>query len=570
MISPVSFQSAATWLGPDKSPLALDIETYDINRLGGSLDPHTGEIRLLALCIEGKAPVVINQLATPISPEDLARLLRDRELILHNAPFDLPWLRVKFGIQYPKAVWDTLTAARLLSNGSGQSNELGATLEHSLGIRIDKSLGTSDFDGLFLTSAQLEYACNDVRYLHALRAWQQNELASTGMTEVFRLEANLLPVVDHLETAGWYILPEPLQEEIRTCTALRDRVAAQLRAVLGDINFNSDEQVITAFAARCNIALSKTNETALTTLGHPAGLELLEFRSLSNRIARASSILEAVQSDGRVYTRYNPLGARSGRFTSCGPNLQQINREGLCRAGFGAPPGRVLIVLDYVQVELMVAAFLSQDQAMLEAIMAGLDLHRQTAALILAIALGAVTKAHRQTAKAVNFGLLFGQGAAGLVNYARANYGVILSLDEAERFRKRFFSHYIGLRAWHSQAWLRAPFAVEGRTILGRRRLPAPNATDWDRFQLLVNHSVQGTAADGLKRSLVRLFAELPPRVKIIGTAHDEVILEADHSDAPGVEAWASDVMEKEMAKFLPGIPVKVEHTICESWNQKQ
>jgi DNA polymerase-1 len=228
-----------------------------------------------------------------------------------------------------------------------------------------------------------------------------------------------------------------------------------------------------------------------------------------------------------------------------------------------------LIVLDYVQIELMVAAFLSQDSEMLEAILAGLDLHLQTAALILAIALEAVTKAHRQTAKAVNFGLLFGQGAAGLVNYARANYGVILSLDDAERFRKRFFAHYTGLKAWHSQAWLRAPFALEGRTILGRRRLPAPDATDWDRFQLLINHSVQGSAADGLKRSLVRLFAELPPGVKIIGTAHDEVILETDRGDAPEVEAWAADVMKKEMAKLLPEIPIKVEHRICSNWGEK-
>jgi DNA polymerase-1 len=570
MISPVSFQTAATLLGPDKSPLALDIETYDLNRPGGSLDPETGEIRLLSMCVEGTPPVTIDHLATPIPPKDLADFLRDRELIIHNSAFDLLWLRVKFAVQYPKAVWDTLTAARLLSNGSGQSNELGATLERSVGIRINKSLGTSDYGGLFLTPAQLEYACNDVAHLHALREWQRNELASTGMTEVFRLETNLLPVVNHLETAGWYILPEPLQEEICTCTALRDRIAAQLRAALGDINFNSDDQVIAAFGRHCNIQLAKTNETTLTTLGHPAGLALLEFRSLSNRIARAESILSEVRSDGRVYTRYNPLGARSGRFTSSGPNLQQINREGLCRAGFGAPPGRVLIVLDYVQIELMVAAFLSQDPAMLEAIIAGLDLHRQTASLILAIVLEAVIKAHRQTAKAVNFGLLFGQGAAGLINYARANYGVILSLDEAERFRKRFFSHYTGLKAWHSQAWLRAPFAVEGRTILGRRRLPAPDATDWDRFQLLVNHSVQGTAADGLKKSLVRLFTELPFGVKIIGTAHDEVILEADCEDAPEVEAWAANVMETEMAKLLPGIPVKVEHTICESWNQKQ
>jgi DNA polymerase-1 len=569
-IEPLSFEQAAARLGSDTAPLALDIETYDINQPGGSLDPHSGEIRLLALCVQGKPPVVIDHLATPIPRSLLAEFLRGRELIFHNAPFDLGWLKAKFGITHPQAVWDTLTAARLLSNGTGQSNELGATLERSIGIRIDKGLSTSDFGGLFLTESQLEYALNDVAHLHALRQWQRTELASTGMTEVFALETALLPVVEHLESAGWYILPEPLQEEIRTCTPLREEVAARLEPMLGDINFNSDEEVIGAFAGRYNIRLTKTNETVLTTLGHPAGLLLLEFRSLSNRIARASSILASIRPDGRVYTRYNPLGARSGRFTSSEPNLQQINREGLCRAAFSAPPGRVLIVLDYVQIELMVAAFLSQDSAMLSAIMAGIDLHKQTAALILAIALESVTKAHRQTAKAVNFGLIFGQGAAGLVNYARANYGVTLSLDEAERFRKKFFAHYTGLKAWHSQAWLRAPFVTEGRTILGRRRLPAPDADDWARFQLLVNHPVQGSSADGLKQALVRLFAELPPGVKIIGTAHDEVILEADPDDAPRVENWAANVMVQEMAKLLPGIPVKIEHTICERWSQKQ
>jgi DNA polymerase-1 len=110
------------------------------------------------------------------------------------------------------------------------------------------------------------------------------------------------------------------------------------------------------------------------------------------------------------------------------PNLQQINREGLCRAGFGASPGRVLIVLNYAQIELMVAAYLSQDPVMLAAIKTGLDLHKQTAALILAIALESVTKTHRQTAKAVNLGLVFGQGAAGL---ARIFHGPVRLHDRS-------------------------------------------------------------------------------------------------------------------------------------------
>jgi DNA polymerase I-like protein with 3'-5' exonuclease and polymerase domains len=100
--------------------------------------------------------------------------------------------------------------------------------------------------------------------------------------------------------------------------------------------------------------------------------------------------------------------------------------------------------------------------------------------------------------------------------------------------------------------------------------LPAPDATEWDRFQLLVNHSVQGSAAHGLKKSLVRLSLELPSGVLIVGTAHDEVILEADASDAHEVEAWAVRVMVEETGALLPGIPVRVESTICERWSQKK
>ena len=157
----------------------------------------------------------------------------------------------------------------------------------------------------------------------------------------------------------------------------------------------------------------------------------------NNRLARARSILEARQSDGRVYARFNPLGARSGRFSSSEPNLQQINRAGLCRAGFGAPPGYVLIVLDYAQIEMLVAAFLSQDPVMLEVFRSGGDMHKSTAALILRVALAAVEKAHRQTAKAGNFGLLFGQRANGLVNYARSNYSVTMTIKQAEQFRRK-------------------------------------------------------------------------------------------------------------------------------------
>jgi len=285
---------------------------------------------------------------------------------------------------------------------------------------------------------------------------------------------------------------------------------------------------------------------------------------------QAQALLDAIGMDHRIHCRYHSLRARSGRFTASTPNLQQVNRAGGIRAAFYAPPGRVLVILDFSQIELRIAAVLAGDKVMLEAFQRGEDLHILTASRVLGRPSGEVTKNDRQTAKAINFGLVYGQRGAGLCTYARTNYGVTLTLEQAEELRARFFTTYKGLAQWHRTAWLRAPFVLESRTLLGRRRLARSDDTDWGRWQLLINHSVQGTGADGLKRSLVRLFSELPPDARLIACVHDEVILEADRGDAPQVEVWAANVMVEEMSKLLPGIPVRVEHTICESWNQKQ
>ena len=186
---------------------------------------------------------------------------------------------------------------------------------------------------------------------------------------------------------------------------------------------------------------------------------------------QAVALLAAIAPDNRIHAQYNPMGARTGRFSSNDPNLQQIKR-GRMRGAFIAPPGRVLVILDYSQIELRVAVLLSGDETMLEAFRRGDDLHKQTAAAVLGKKPSTITKEDRQTAKAVNFGLIFGQRAKGLVAYALANYGVRLTLQQAESLRRKFFKYYEGIRAWHLDANLRAPFILEGRTVMGRRRLP--------------------------------------------------------------------------------------------------
>jgi DNA polymerase-1 len=205
---------------------------------------------------------------------------------------------------------------------------------------------------------------------------------------------------------------------------------------------------------------------------------------------------------------------------SCtGPNLQQLPRDAAYRRCIRAPEGKVLVKADYSQIELRIAAKVSGDQAMLEAYGRGEDLHALTARRVLG--LEQVTKEHRQLAKALNFGLLYGIQAKGFRVYARRQYGLDLTLEQAEQYRRAFFTAYPGLETWHRR--VKQEHAPETRTLAGRRRLLGVQTSD----TLRLNSPVQETGADGLKLALALLWER---RGQCLGAfpvlaVHDETAL---------------------------------------------
>jgi DNA polymerase-1 len=240
------------------------------------------------------------------------------------------------------------------------------------------------------------------------------------------------------------------------------------------------------------------------------------------------------------------------------------------RACFVAPAGSKLVVADYSQIELRAAAAIAGETKMIEAYRRGEDLHRGTAAAVLGKAPDKVTKEDRQLAKAVNFGLLYGQSAPGLVKYAASSYGVTLSEAEAKAIRSRFFGTYVKLRQWHERSRRTADNGVgEVRTALGRRRLIPPSASEWGRFTALVNTPVQGGCADGMKRAIVLLATKLPPSAHIISTVHDEIIVETPESEAEEVLQLIKTVMVESMAALYPQVPIEVEAHVCANWGEK-
>lgn len=143
---------------------------------------------------------------------------------------------------------------------------------------------------------------------------------------------------------------------------------------------------------------------------------------------------------GRLHADFMIAGARSGRFRCHNPNVQNAPRDNAFRSLFKAPDGYRLVVADYSQVELRIAALIAQDKTMLDAYELGQDLHRKTAAAVAGIEMDQVTRSQRQAAKAINFGLIYGMGAKGLAAYASSAYGVAMTLEQATTAREIFFS----------------------------------------------------------------------------------------------------------------------------------
>ena len=304
--------------------------------------------------------------------------------------------------------------------------------------------------------------------------------------------------------------------------------------------------------------MSSTNDAALAGIDHPLAGLLRQYRSaqkfVSNYGPRWAG--EALRG-GRIYADWQQIGADSGRMACSKPNLQNLPRDERYRRCFVAPPGRILVKADYSQVELRIAAKVSGDKAMIDAYQAGEDLHTLTARRVLGI--GEVTKEHRQLAKAINFGLVYGMGVERFRAYALAQYGLQLTQKEARRYRDAFFAAHPGLRRWHRS--IGNP-PVDTRTLAGRRRQHVRRYTE------KLNTPVQGTGADGLKLALALLWErrdQCPGAFPVLAV-HDEIVIEADEDQVEAVTAWLKAAMVDALAPLLAPVPVEVEVKVGRTW----
>jgi len=496
-----------------------------------------------------------------------------RRWLFHNAKFDLKFL-VSAGCPWPDTVFDIMLASQVLKAGLRVRHSLEEVVEQELGRALPKHLQTADWSGE-LSPAQCEYAARDAGVLWPLYDRLHPALAEAGLERAAEIEFRCVKALAWLELAGiafdaqgW--LGRTLEDEAQL-EALTHQLHAYARDVGMSINWASSPQIKALFQT-LGIELPNVRSATLRKIDHPIAELLVSYKEVAKRVSTyGRSVIDSFfdANSGRVYPVYFQNGTATGRMSCGGPNIQQIPKARAFRACFCAAPERALIKADYSQVELRIAAVLANDPTMLQAFREETDLHALTASRILHIPLNQVESHHRQLAKSVNFGLLYGMGVNGLKQDAEAKYGVRMSDREAAQYHRAFFLTYQGIARWHQQAKQQAEQVRHQESGLATRTLTGRRFLGVRHFNVLLNIPVQGTGGDGLKLALARLFEhrDQAPRAMPVACVHDEILVEAPLADARAAQAWLTSHMVEAMREIVADrVPIMVEAVIGKNW----
>ena len=340
------------------------------------------------------------------------------------------------------------------------------------------------------------------------------------------------------------------------------------QAVGTPFNISSPKQLAEVLFGKLGLPVIRKTKTGpstdadvleeLATL-HPIPAKVVEYRGLTKLKGTYIDALPALVDPrtGRLHTTFNQAVAATGRLSSSDPNLQNIPiRTELghrIRNAFVADPGFQIVSADYSQIELRVLAHFSQDPAFLDAFASGQDIHRRTAAEVFNVALDAVSSEQRRIAKAINFGLVFGQTDFGLAQTLR------IARADAHAYIERYFQRYARVRQYMDEVIAEARRTGAVSTLLGRTRaLPQikssrPQERNYAE-RMARNTPIQGSAADLLKLAMIRVDREMVrfPDARLLLTVHDELVFEVKTDEVAAFSAWVKDVMESTYTLRVP------------------
>ena len=515
------------------------------------LPPFDGSIADYLLTEDGRLLKYVNGVQTEADISELAGNMPKRT-------FDLKGMLSKLDRPVENVVFDCTLAAYLLN------------------------VNASEYDiGRLCAEYGVAAGNSDAATVHALGAALNARVCAEGMEKLLRdIEIPLAYVLVSMEKEGIAVDREALVDFGKRLSEEADELAQQIYVCAGEpFNIGSPKQLGKILFEKMGLPHGKKTKTGYSTnaevleelSGYDPIIELiLRWRAVTKLDSTyAQGLLKEIGEDGRIHTTFKQTETRTGRISSAEPNIQNIpvrtelGRE--FRRFFTAKEGYVLVDADYSQIELRILAHLSDDKAMIEAFRSGEDIHTVTASQVFDQPIEWVTPEMRRSAKAVNFGIVYGIGAFSL------SKDIGVSVAEADRYIKNYLNKYSGVDAYMKKT------VADGRkngfvtTMWGRRRyVPELSASNKNVQKLgeriAMNTPVQGTAADVIKLAMIKVYRRLAEEkldAKLILQVHDELIAEASESCAERVAQIVAEEMEN--AAELR-VPLTVDAKIGKSW----
>lgn len=574
---------------------AFDTETTSLNVM-------QAELVGLSFAITGEKPVYIPLAHDyPGAPKQLNRHWVLQQLkplfenpkqikIGHHLKYDMSVL-AHYGIQLQGLGFDTMLESYLLDSASNQHSLDSAALKHlnHKTIRFEEIAGKGvkqkTFNQINIQEAG-PYAAEDADIalrLHETLIPQLDQFA--GLSTVYRnIEIPLVTVLSHMERYGVLIDANLLQKQSRRIEKRLLKLEEHAYQLAGKpFNLGSPKQLQSILFEEQGLPIlektpkgqASTSESVLQALAlkFPLPKVILKHRHLSKLKSTYTDKLpqQINPTTGRVHTSYHQASVVTGRLSSSDPNLQNIparTQEGRkIRQAFIAPKGYHILAADYSQIELRIIAHFSQDKGLLEAFAQGLDIHQATAAEVLNTPLEHVTHEQRRSAKAVNFGLIYGMSAFGLARQLG------ISREEAKNYIERYFDRYPGVKNYMERTRQQAHEQRYVTTLFGRRlNLAFINSSDplqrRASERAAINAPLQGSAADIIKKAMITIDAELIKKkldAHMIMQVHDELVFEVAHSDLKQAKALIENLM---VNTTKLSVPLVVAIQVGPNWNK--
>ena len=394
------------------------------------------------------------------------------------------------------------------------------------------------------------------------------------------IEIPLAYVLDSMERDGVAIDKSALEAFGKELSAEAEDLEQQIYVCAGEpFNISSPKQLGEILFEKLGLPSGKKTKTGYSTnaevleslVGYDPIVELvLKYRAVTKlNSTYAAGLLKEIAEDGRIHTTYKQTETRTGRISSAEPNIQNIpvrtERGREFRRFFVAEAGRVLVDADYSQIELRILAHISGDKAMIEAFNSGEDIHTVTASQVFNQPVEWVTPEMRRSAKAVNFGIVYGIGAFSL------SKDIGVSVARADEYIKAYLAKYSGVDRYMRETAENAKKNGYVTTMFGRRRyIPELSASNKNvqalGKRMAMNTPIQGTAADIIKLAMIKVYRRLAEEkldARLILQVHDELIVEA----AEDCAERAAEILKEEMENAVKlSVPLTVDAKIGKSW----